>query len=253
MTKPKTSIKILVIEDDPIHLATFEMYIEELGYELVGHTDHSKKALALIAATQPDVIIMDIQIHGGKDGIQVAEAMKQEFSIPFIYVTSFKDEATFRRAKATKPHAYILKPFKKESLQFALELAIYRCYANSQAASHKDWEDEQEIIAPKSLFIKTKQHIVKVNTAKIVVIEVSGKYSIIHTLGKSVTARMTLNTFEEHLPSSQFIRVHRSFMINKEMIDNINLEQNVIVIQNMEIPIGRSYKELLLKTLNMIN
>ncbi len=84
------------------------------------------EALALAASTRPDLVLMDIQLKGGTDGITAAEAIRTRWRIPVIYLTAFSDAGTLARAKITEPFGYIIKPFEDREIQSTIEMALYK-------------------------------------------------------------------------------------------------------------------------------
>jgi len=119
-----TPARILIVEDEMIIAANLSLELTSLGYEVTGIIPRGEEALMHIRENQPDILLLDIQLKGEIDGIDVATQMQKDFDIPIIYLTANTDDAYFNRAKETKPHAFISKPFKKRDLQRALELTI---------------------------------------------------------------------------------------------------------------------------------
>ena len=118
-----TSIKILVVEDEMLIGAKISMLLTNLGYEVTGILPRGEDALVHVEENKPDIIILDINLKGKIDGIETA-AILQRKNIPVIYLTANSDDATFNRAKHTRPTAFISKPFKQLDLQRAIELTI---------------------------------------------------------------------------------------------------------------------------------
>lgn len=116
--------KILVVEDEKIVAKDIEYRLLNLGYTVVGLVAAGVDALQKAAETQPDLVLMDIQLKGEMDGIVTAEAIRDRFQLPVIYLTAYADESTLRRAKITMPYGYILKPFEERDLQTAIEVAL---------------------------------------------------------------------------------------------------------------------------------
>jgi DNA-binding NarL/FixJ family response regulator len=120
------SIRVLIIEDEPLIASDIEMTLAGDNYTTAGIAYDSTRALDLLHRTQPDVVLLDIAIRGDKDGIEIAQIIRDSYKIPFIYVTSFADRETLERAKLTLPAGYIVKPFKDRDIISAIEMAVYR-------------------------------------------------------------------------------------------------------------------------------
>jgi two-component system, response regulator PdtaR len=116
--------KILLVEDDNIIAKVADWRLKNLGYTVCGRATTGAEAMELAADTNPDLVLMDINIKGEIDGIETAQMIKKTFNIPVIYVTSHSDGTTLERAKETKPDGFIIKPFDDNDLRVAIELAL---------------------------------------------------------------------------------------------------------------------------------
>jgi CheY-like chemotaxis protein len=75
---------------------------------------------------QPDLLLLDIHLKGDVDGVELAAQIKEEFDLPFIFLTAYADKATIDRAKTTEPYGFIVKPFDDKDLRSAIEIALYK-------------------------------------------------------------------------------------------------------------------------------
>ena len=192
-----SKVKVFVVEDDVIHASRLEMFLDEMGYGLAGTASNANDALNMIAATKPDLLLVDIHLEGDRDGIQLIEKLYQKRVVPAIFVTSFGDKDTIDRAKVTHPYAYIVKPYDKATLQAAIELAVYKFtsqppIAEQQQATHpyNGWEEDKMI--DDSIFIKDKGRLIKINTSDIAYIEAQDKCCLIYLNQERVDVRMQL-------------------------------------------------------------
>ncbi|MEO8406482.1 MAG: response regulator, partial [Chitinophagaceae bacterium] len=125
-----TLIKILVVEDEMIIAAKISMQLNGLGYEVTGILPRGEEALLHVEENRPDIVLLDINLKGNLDGIETALQLQKQTDIPVIFLTANADDATFNRAKAAKPYAFISKPYKQLDLQRAIELTISRMAEN---------------------------------------------------------------------------------------------------------------------------
>jgi len=123
--------KVLIVEDEALIAMDLEMIIESMGFLVVGIVDNGDEALDQLITRQPDLILLDVNIRGHKDGIELAEIIKERTKKPFIFITSYADKRTLDRAKQTLPYGYILKPFSEQELKATIEIALFR-YANEK-------------------------------------------------------------------------------------------------------------------------
>src|SRR5215831_19490115 len=117
-------LKIGIVEDELVIARTIITTLDELGYTHCGPAINYTEAIEMLEQNKPDLLLLDIQLSGKKDGIDVAEKLNALHRIPFIFLTANSDGETIDRAKKVKPHAYIVKPFTKEELFAAIEIAF---------------------------------------------------------------------------------------------------------------------------------
>src|ERR1700712_5754080 len=119
-----TVLKIGIVEDELVIARTISGTLDELGYSHCGPAINYTEAIEMLELNKPDLLLLDIQLSGKKDGIDVAQKLNELYQVPFIFLTANSDAETIDRAKSVKPHAYIVKPFTKEDLFAAIEIAF---------------------------------------------------------------------------------------------------------------------------------
>ena len=244
-------IKILVVEDEMIIGAKISMQLSTLGYEVTGILSRGEEALDHVKENKPDIILLDIYLKGKMDGIQTATTIEQYFQIPVIYITANSDEATFNRAKTTRPAAFISKPFKKLDLQRAIELTISRMAEAETGSILTTGEGhEQPFILSDRIFVRYKEKMVKIMIEDILYIEADRNYSRIFTVNKEYLLSVTLKTIEEKFPGHLFLRIHRSWLINLLHVEAV-AEDHVMIAQR-EIPLSDSQRAPLLQRIQKL-
>ncbi len=118
-------VRILIVEDQAVVAQDLRQRLESLGYDVVGTASRATEALELAALQRPDVVLMDIQLPGGTDGIAAAIALRERQRTPVIFLTAHAEEETLDRAKAADPAGYILKPIEDRALRVAIEVAVH--------------------------------------------------------------------------------------------------------------------------------
>jgi PAS domain S-box-containing protein len=118
--------KILIVEDDKTSALMLRQMLEKYGYIILASVATGEEAIVQSEKLQPDIILMDINLAGDKDGIETADIIYKKQGIPFLYLTVSTDDKTISRAKATTPYGYILKPYDKNMLYASIEMAIYK-------------------------------------------------------------------------------------------------------------------------------
>jgi two-component system, response regulator PdtaR len=116
---------ILLVEDEVIIAMEIKNRLQNLGYEVTSVVDTGEDAIKKAESDKPDLIIMDIRIHGEMDGIEAADIIRSRFGIPVIFSTACLDRERIERAKITIPFGYLLKPIQERDLKVTLEMALY--------------------------------------------------------------------------------------------------------------------------------
>jgi DNA-binding LytR/AlgR family response regulator len=240
-------VKILVVEDEMLIGAKISMQLTNLGYEITGIVPRGEEAILHVQENKPDIVLIDIHLRGEIDGIETALGIQKHADIPVIYLTANSDEATFNRAKVSKPFAFISKPYKQLDLQRAIELTISRMAENEtpEAAA-----DEQPYILSDRIFVRSREKMIKILVADILYIEADRNYSRIFTKNKEHLLSITLKTIEEKLPGHIFQRTHRSYIVNLAHIDEV--ADSHIIIAQKPIPISAGLKEQLMQRIQTL-
>ena len=240
-----TLIKILVVEDEMIIAAKISMQLTSLGYEVTGILPRGEQAIQQVKENRPDIILLDINLKGELDGIDTARQVQLFADIPIIYLTANSDEATFNRAKPTRPSAFISKPFKQLDLQRAIELAISRMAENATGANTDHKTDEaQPFILSDRIFVRYKEKMIKILLADILYMEADRNYSRIFTGTREYLLSITLKAIEEKMPTQLFMRAHRSYLINITQVDEV--AEMHVMINKKNIPLGIGMREQLM-------
>lgn len=244
-------MNVLIVEDEPNYSDTLEMFIDELGYNIAGIAEEGQKALRLFRESQPDIVLLDINIEGELSGIDLARLFQSERPTPVIFITSYDDKETFEKAKETCPSAYLIKPFDPDQLERSMELALLRTHT-TEAEEDVFEKDRHIVLARKFFFVKERNKLVKVDIEDIQWVSVEDKYSILHTQDKKFVIRLSLKELAEKLDPGVFVQVHRSHIINITKVEDIDLQMFIISINGQEIPLGKSYKDNLVRRLQML-
>lgn len=118
-------INTLIVEDEVLIAKHIEDALHEDDFKVIGIVHDSEAALDFISNHNPELIILDINILGVKDGIEVAQVVKEKYNIPFIFVTAHSDGNTLDRAKKVNPCAFIVKPFTTRDLLSSVTIGLY--------------------------------------------------------------------------------------------------------------------------------
>ena len=124
---------ILIVEDEALIALEIERTLLRLGYRIAGKARNGDAALDLLATRQPDLALLDIDIQGSRDGVDLARLIRDKYDFPFVFLTAFSDRATIARLKDTMPYGYIVKPFNRGELLSTIEIALHKAAAERDA------------------------------------------------------------------------------------------------------------------------
>lgn len=238
--------KILIIEDEMLIAANISLDLSNLGYEVTGILSRAEGALTHIEQHKPDIVLLDIQLKGKMDGIRLAHEIKDGPGTPIIFLTANSDEASFARARETKPEAFISKPFKKLDLERAIALVESKI----QELPTDENDARYGEVLEGFIFVRDREKMVKVVLKDIQYIEAEGNYCRIHVVTKEYLVVTTLKELESKLPAHPFAKTHRSFIVNLAQIEEVRNQS--LSIAGRTIPVSKTYKEELLQRLRMI-
>jgi DNA-binding LytR/AlgR family response regulator len=239
-------VKVLIVEDDLIISSDLAEILESANYEVCGMCKSFAEAMKTIEAKRPDLLLLDINISGDKDGIQLANELRLQ-KLPFIFISSHTDRLTIERAKQSHPYGFLVKPFEEADVLVAIEIALSN-FAHEQNTSGTS--TPEEFVIGNSLFVRHKNSTIKISYDDVLFARADSNYCIIHTKDQSYTLRSTLKEIESKLTGSQFYRSHKSYVINLNHLNSISTEE--IVVGKESLPVGREQHEWLMKRINKV-
>jgi DNA-binding NarL/FixJ family response regulator len=119
--RTKTALRVLVVENEELIRFCTEELLRELGHEVVGHATTADAAVRAAALARPDLVLMDVQLDGERDGIDAAREISETFAIPSLFVTGGGTPQMQARALAIHPVGYMMKPVEPGALDSALQ------------------------------------------------------------------------------------------------------------------------------------
>ena len=122
--------KVLIVEDEVIVAMSIERTLSSFGYDVTGLSTTPEDAIRMAGELKPDLILMDINLDGEIDGIDAAEKITEMSDIPVVYLTSYTNEETLRRAIGTNPYGYLTKPVRPKEIYTTIETALNKHRAN---------------------------------------------------------------------------------------------------------------------------
>lgn len=226
------TIKCLIVDDEPIARQIIEGYAKQYPLlEVVASCEDAMEARIQLQKQPIDLIFLDINMPV-IDGIGFLKTLKKAPQV--IFTTAYKEYAI--DAFELSASDYLLKPFSFERFLMAVDKV-----AEKLAPATTPTPVAETIPVDDFMFIKSDNKIFKVAFDDILYLEAFGNYTKVFLSDKQLMPTATLTSLEEVLPKNRFIRVHRSFIINKNHISHI--EGNRVFIRNQEVPISANFRE----------
>jgi len=243
---------IFIVEDQLLIAEDTAHRVRNLGYNVSGIASNAIDALEGVSRTVPDVILMDINLDGEIDGIELAAKIGQLMPTPIIYLTDLGDQRTIERAKNIHHSIYMNKPFNDHILASHIELALQQ-----KKKIHENPIDQEFSNDGKAVFLKKGKQRYRVDVENICFVKAARAYCEIYLKykhdklpQKAFEPAVSLAEALNQLPSPPFVQVHRSYVVNINHIEA--LEENNISIGHEAIPIGPSYKQGLKRIIRTI-
>jgi DNA-binding LytR/AlgR family response regulator len=246
LTKMQSPLKVLIVEDEMLIAANIAMQLEAIGYEIVGIFPKGLEAINALKVNKPDLVLMDINLKGDMDGIETATIMQLDGPMPIIYLTANTDDSHFNRAKATNPYAFISKPFKKMDLKHAVELASERILTEYNEPK----TEQQKLVLEGCIFVKQNELMCKILIADILYLEADRNYCQVYTQEKKYLLVNTLKNMEDKLPTDFFQRIHRSYIVNLNHVNEFN--HNHLTVGDKILPMSKDLRAELLGRLRTV-
>ncbi len=251
-------IHVMIVEDESIVAMDLAAGLELDGYAVTEIADNYDDAVRIFSSNHVDILLMDIHIHGNRDGVETAAELMKIRQVPLIYLTAFTDAKTVERVKNTNPAAFLTKPYNIDNVRVAIDLALHN-FAEAKPASRviplqpvsadRKGEKEQFLQLKDHIFIKQNYRFVKFRLAEILYLEADNNYVNMYTRQQKFAVRMALGDLMDRLQFNRLIRVHRSYAVN---IDEIaSFDEHTIRIDKYEIPIGRNFRQDFLDQFNL--
>lgn len=216
-------IRILIVDDDVLIAETLKDHLLKLDYRQIRMVHSKEEAFTVINVWNPHLALLDIRMEGNYDGLDIGQRLKDEFKIPFMYVTAHSDLLTTQKILSTRPDGYITKPIRINELMINLGMVVNRFLEeNEESLTVKNGYDTEHFKLAELLFLKAE-----------------GNYVEIHLNTKKIVVRNSLETVINELNHTDVIRIHRSYAVNKQKIKRHS--SSGVQLPEITLPVSRSY------------
>ncbi len=219
-------LRCIIVDDESGAIEILSRYVDRTPeIELVQSFRDSIEALTFLAENDADLVFLDIDMPN-LDGMQLSELIRSK-DVRVIFCTAYSE--------------YAVESYEKDAIDYLLKPIAYERFLKAVQKALKARSEETRAARNGMLFIKSGSRIQQVDTGEVLYMEKKGHYVVFHTPGKELLSRMNMNDLMNTLPSENFVRIHRSYVVAIDKIDTI--EKCMVVIKGERIPIGESYRD----------
>ena len=228
--------KCLVVDDEEFSREVVKQFITRTELlEIGGECHNAEDAFVELRKGETDIVFLDVEMPG-MSGIDL---VKQLEIIPQVIMITSRQE-------------YAVDAFNHSLTDYLVKPINYPRFLKAVDKAKQNIETGKSVMdgSTNDIYVKADSKIVRLQLSNILFIEALSDYVIINTPEKKLIVHSTMKGMETKLPSSDFIRVHRSYIVNVNKIDTI--EDTTILMPNKHIPIGASYKGKFMERLNFL-
>ena len=233
--------KCVIVDDEPLARELIRGHVEKLeNFEIVAECSDAMKALNVLREKQVDLIFMDIQMPQ-ITGIEFLKTLKHPPKV--IITTAYRE--------------YALEGFELDVVDYLLKPVTFERFLKSVNKYYQMSQDQVQVVSSSSsektqeesfIYVKENKKVVKVYLSEIRYIEGLSEYVQIYTDKRKIITKTSMALMEGKLPADSFLRIHKSFIVQVSKIEAFTA--NTIEIQGKELPIGRNYKNAVIRSLN---
>ncbi len=228
-----SQLMIGVVEDEILIADAICLTLSDLGYQVAGPVISYTDAIEMIKDDKPDMLLLDIQLAGSADGIDLAAYVQNHYNIPYIFLTANSDKATVNRAASVQPYAFLVKPFTSNELFAAIEIAM----ANYNGR-HTSIPDTAQPTKDSFIFIKHNNAYHKLYLENILYVQSVENYVVIVSVDTRYIVRTTFQQFLTQFTPQQLYRLHRSYAINPAHLEVVNTDE--VIVKGNKIPMHKA-------------
>lgn len=231
-------MKCIIVDDEPIARKGMKRLIDSHpNLHLEAALDSGEGAVQWLSAHDVDLVFLDIEMPG-MSGLELASVLPAKSMV--IFTTAYPDYAI--DSYDVDAIGYLVKPISKERFDRAVNRAIAHRELIDSAAKTDEASDGHDFI-----IVKSGRKYVRIKLHDVLYLEGLKDYVIIRLTERRIVTRMLVKQMEDLLPKNMFLRVSRSYIVNKERIDAF--DSNDITVGATEIPIGATYRDSVMAAL----
>ncbi|MCT4623323.1 MAG: response regulator transcription factor [Schleiferiaceae bacterium] len=234
-------MNIALVEDNLVQQDLLKIYIEDCGHQCIGSFNNAEEADAFLINANADLVLIDINLDGKMNGIELANNLRSKWNANIIFITSQTEVDIISKAIKNEPLDVLIKPVQFEQFQASLMLAELK------SKTAKTNESSKFVIKEGFLVFKNGHLFERVILEDLIYAESMGNYFNLTFTNDKATLKGTLAEIERALPGDQFVRINRSVIVALKKIKSFNAKR-VFLNNGEEFPISKNISdELMLK------
>lgn len=237
-------MNVFIVEDEDLYIDQLEMVVEQAGHSVCGAATNAEEALRLFEKSRADMALIDINLAGEMDGLELGKWLKRfRDDILIIFITAhYADVEYFEKAKQLSAYAFLKKPIDATDLSRTIALAFQYNTTQTDIGTRTYLDDHH------MLLVKIKAKYIKVDQNDITHIAAEDKYCSIHLKDGTVyLERISLKELNKKLSPRLFAQTHRSYIVNLNNVQETDIAEYTIMVNGHQVPLGDTYKDYFLK------
>ena len=241
-------LRVQLVEDDSNFAELIVKLLNSLGIKQVVVSNNYEEAVKAFEEQEIELALLDVYLGKGKpSGIDFARYIrKTRPSLPIVYITSLFTEQTFRETRDTLPSSFLNKTMDQLSLYQAIDLAVLKHVNSTTTAPSLPLQ-----ITNQKIFFKVGNGYKGVDKKEVSYFYAKEKLTYAKVNGRNYPTNITLKDLEAYL-TEDFIRIHKTYLVNKTNIDSINPQEHKLIVGEETLPIGQNYLKSLMEQLSLL-
>lgn len=233
-----------IIDDDVDFIDILTLFLKKIGIVNIKTANTIKDGKALLQTTRLDLVILDIDFGEAESGIELGSYIRENYPAMRIvfFTNNFKTEF-YEAAKKVQPNAFLDKELSELKVRQTVELAFLQ--EKNSASNITQFSDN-------FIFIKIGTTFKKIMLADIDYVIYSDRYPNLVIEGKYFPLNVTMRDLAKNLPTTHFMQIHQSYIVNLNGITQINMSDNQVEIVGKTLPIGISFRKALQTRLTLL-
>lgn len=246
-------IKILVVDDTPAFIELVCIILQELGTQPCLRAHSYDSGLAQYESSGPDLCLVDIDLgKDSKTGIELVEKIREtNATIPVIYLTAHYDEDFYEQTRHTFPSAFMNKELSRFKLRQAIDLAMMHKQESLPLLRNTAATESIPMVNNTQVFFKIGDVFKAFPVTEIAYFYADHKITFAHIGERNYPTSVQLKTLEDEF-FDQFVRIHKSYLINFKFIESIQTKDNSVLVSGESLPLGYAYRKNFMNRLQIL-